>query len=47
MSMLEMINVIANANWRGELRVYGLDKSTRTLAFDQGALKYGRSDHPR
>jgi hypothetical protein len=45
MSVLEIMNVIATAGWRGEMHVFGPD-SHRTLAVDAGAVKYGRSDHP-
>ena len=45
MTVLEMINVIASANWRGELYLYAPD-GNRVLVLDQGALKSARSDHP-
>lgn len=45
MTVLEMINVIASANWRGELHLYAPD-GNRVLILDQGALKSARSDHP-
>ncbi len=45
MTVMEMINVIANAGWRGDL-VIGDDSITRTLTFDQGALKSARSTAP-
>jgi hypothetical protein len=45
MTALEMINVIASANWRGELHLYAPD-GNRVLVLDQGALKSARSDHP-
>jgi len=45
MTALEMINVIASANWRGELYLYTPD-ANRMLVLDQGALKSARSDHP-
>ena len=45
MSMLEIINVIANAGWRGDLQVIGSDDVKRILTFDQGALKYTQSSH--
>ncbi len=45
MTVLEMINVIASANWRGELHLYAPD-GNRVLVLDQGALKGARSDHP-
>jgi hypothetical protein len=43
MTMMEVLNVIATAHWRGELTVVG-PEATRTLALDQGALKHARSD---
>jgi hypothetical protein len=45
MTVLEMINVIATANWRGELYLYA-PEGNRVLVLDQGALKSARSDHP-
>lgn len=45
MTVLEMINVIASANWRGELYLYAPD-GNRVLVLDKGALKSARSDHP-
>ena len=45
-SMLEVVSVIANSNWTGELTVQGADGSERTLRFDQGAMEYARSTHP-
>lgn len=44
-SVLEVINIVANANWRGELHVFEED-CHRVLAVDQGALKHAHSDHP-
>jgi len=46
MTMLETINVIANASWQGELHVFGAEDAWRLIFFDQGALKWGRSNHP-
>jgi len=43
MTMMEVLNVIATAQWRGELTVVG-PEATRTLALNQGALKHARSD---
>ncbi|NOY90883.1 MAG: DUF4388 domain-containing protein [Deltaproteobacteria bacterium] len=43
MTMMEVLNVIATAHWRGELTVVGPD-ATRTLSLDQGALKHALSD---
>jgi hypothetical protein len=43
MTVMEVINVVASANWRGHLHVVGPD-ARRTLSFDQGALKQAASD---
>lgn len=44
-SVLEVVNIIANASWRGDLHV--LDgECIRVLSINQGALKYALSDHP-
>lgn len=43
-TVLEMLNVIATAGWRGEMHVFAPDVR-RVLAIDQGALKHARSDH--
>jgi hypothetical protein len=45
MTIMEVINVIANANWRGELNVVS-PEHRRVLVFDQGALKTAHSDAP-
>ncbi|MEM9068341.1 MAG: DUF4388 domain-containing protein, partial [Myxococcota bacterium] len=45
MSVMEMINIVATSNWRGELFIVGND-DVRTLSFDQGALKGARSTAP-
>lgn len=45
MTVLEVMNMIASSGWRGEMHVYGPD-AHRTLAVDQGAVKFARSDHP-
>jgi hypothetical protein len=44
-TVLEILNVIATAAWRGQMHVFAPD-ATRVLAIDQGALKHARSDHP-
>lgn len=44
-SVLEIVNIVAQANWRGELHVMD-GESHRVLAIDQGTLKYATSDHP-
>lgn len=43
MSMMEVMGIIAQANWRGDLHVFGAD-AHRVLSFDQGALKSAYSD---
>jgi hypothetical protein len=45
-TMLEVINLIANAGWRGELTVRSSDGSSRSLLLDQGVVKNANSDHP-
>jgi hypothetical protein len=45
MTVMEIINLIATANWRGELHVIGPD-AERTLTFDGAALKNAQSTHP-
>jgi hypothetical protein len=44
-TVLEILNMIATAAWRGEMHVFAPD-ATRVLAIDQGSLKHARSDHP-
>ncbi|MEM9864697.1 MAG: DUF4388 domain-containing protein [Myxococcota bacterium] len=44
MSVMEILNVAATANWRGDMYVYG--EYRRTLHIDQGALKGARSNAP-
>ncbi|MGF1464676.1 MAG: DUF4388 domain-containing protein [Sandaracinaceae bacterium] len=43
-SVLEIVNVIATAGWRGELHIFD-GVSQRILFVDQSALKYAWSDH--
>lgn len=45
LTVMEVINVVATANWRGHLHVIGSGEH-RTLSFDQGALKQARSSAP-
>ena len=45
MTIMEVINVIATSQWRGDLHVTG-SEHTRLLGFDQGALRYARSSFP-
>lgn len=44
MTLFQMIEVIAERNFRGDLAVMGADGCTMQLAFDQGALKHAKSD---
>jgi hypothetical protein len=44
-SILELVNVVASAAWRGEMHIFGGDVH-RVLAIDGGALKYATSTHP-
>ena len=44
-TILDVINMIGNANWHGELHIFGPD-SYRTLSFDKGALKSASSNAP-
>lgn len=44
MTVMEIINLIATSNWRGEMHILGPD-SQRVLSFDQAALKNARSSH--
>jgi hypothetical protein len=44
-AVLEVVNIIATANWRGELHIFD-GESHRVLAIDQSALKYAHSDAP-
>ena len=44
-TVLELINIIANASWRGDLRVFS-GGHVRTLSFERGAVKNAHSDHP-
>lgn len=45
MTIMEVINVVATSQWRGELHVFGSEHN-RMLGFDQGALRYARSNFP-
>src|SRR5690606_15351861 len=45
-TLLEIISIVANSNWRGDLLVYAPDGFRRRLVFDQGALKYAESSAP-
>lgn len=44
-TVLEIINFVATAGWRGELHVIG-ETTRRVLTFDQGAVKSASSDDP-
>ncbi len=45
MTLFQMIEIISERGFLGELVVLGSDGSTLQLRFDQGALKEARSDH--
>ncbi len=44
-AVLEIVNMIAQANWRGELHVFD-GEHLRVLSIEQGVLKYAISDDP-
>lgn len=44
-SALEVLNIIANANWRGDLHLFD-ERHHRLLSIDRAALKHAWSDHP-
>jgi hypothetical protein len=44
-SLLELISIVATANWRGDMHVFTPD-AHRILGIDQGALKHAQSTHP-
>lgn len=44
-TVLEVINIIANASWLGDLRIFS-ETNTRSLTFDRGAVKHAHSNHP-
>lgn len=46
MSLFQIIEVIGERNWQGDLHVLAADGSTFELTFDQGALTHARSNHP-
>lgn len=43
MTVLEVINMVMSANWRGELHIVG-KAGSRVLTIDQGALKHAKTD---
>ena len=43
MTVMEIINIIATSNWRGELHIFG-NSAKRQLSFDQGALIHAFSN---
>ncbi len=45
MSMIEIVNIIAQAGWQGLLEVFG-EGHHRALMFEHGALRFARSDAP-
>ncbi|AKF05838.1 DUF4388 domain-containing protein [Sandaracinus amylolyticus] len=44
-SILELVNIIASASWRGDMHIFGPD-AHRVLSIDQAALKSATSTHP-
>jgi hypothetical protein len=44
-SLLELLNIVASAAWRGEMHVFAPD-AKRVLGLDAGALKHASSTHP-
>ncbi|MGE0786261.1 MAG: DUF4388 domain-containing protein [Sandaracinaceae bacterium] len=44
-AVLEIVNMVAQAGWRGELHIVE-DESHRMLGIEQGTLTYAWSDHP-
>jgi hypothetical protein len=46
MTLFQIVEVIAERTFRGELAVLAADGHTMQLSFDQGALKHARSDRP-
>ncbi len=43
MTVVEIINLVTSANWRGELHIIG-NAGRRILSVDQGALKHAQTD---
>ena len=43
MTVVEIINLVTSANWRGELHIVG-PVGRRVLTVDQGALKHAQTD---
>lgn len=46
MSLFQIIEVIGERGWQGDLHVLTGDDSSFELTFDQGALTHARSNHP-
>ena len=44
-SVLEVVNIVANAGWVGDMHIMD-GECVRTLSIDHSALKYALSDHP-
>jgi len=44
MTVVEIINLVTSANWRGELHIVGTG-GRRILSVDQGALKHAQTDY--
>lgn len=47
MTVVEVCNIVASTNWRGELLVVDPEGGRRGLTFDQGALKLAESSLPQ
>jgi hypothetical protein len=45
MTLFQIIEVIGERNWQGDLHVYSSEGTSIELSFDQGALTHARSDH--
>ena len=43
-SMLELMNIVATVNWRGDMHVFTPD-AHRVLGVDKGSIKHGNSNH--
>ena len=45
MTLFQIIEVIGERNWKGDLHVFADDGTSFELSFDQGALTHARSNH--
>ncbi len=46
MTLFQIVEVIGERNWQGDLRVFAADGMQFLLSFDQGALRQATSSHP-